>query len=266
MASSIGSHKNVRWKSVLDFLAVAGPIICLIDCVVLPVASALLPFLGMTEFGHAINDQQLFLLVLAICGPIIIPGYLKHRNKRVLAMFAIAISLMFIVNFIDLIADETAHAVISLTAACLLIKANRDNKKLVTCACSMHHHGTKHETPAIQASAAFSQLIAIHNDHVHSSSCSHGSVEGEAVALDSQSHQTRTSKHLCQTAAAGLSPQQHHHTDSHALCVHEVVNALEMQDHGLKPDHFEPRNSLNFEPVATADAPHTVPVPSVGCC
>lgn len=283
MATSIGAHKNARWKGVLDFLAVAGPIICLIDCVVLPVASALLPFLGMTEFGHGINDQQLFLVVLAICGPIIIPGYLKHRNKRVLAMFAIAISMMFVVNFIDLIANETAHAAISLTAACLLIKANRDNKKLLSCACSIHHHGPKHETPAVQATEAFSQLIAVQNDHVHSNACnhdpnhSHNQRHGETPdRVHSHDHgHSQTNAHV-HTRDQGHR-HSHNHDDKrahgnypgigHAACLHDVVIALEMQDHGLNPDHFEPRNNLNFEPALSSEAPPSVPsTQSANCC
>jgi hypothetical protein len=255
MAPSIGSHRKVRWKSVLDFLAVAGPVICLIDCVVLPVASALLPFLGMTEFGHCINDQQLFLLVIAICGPIIIPGYLKHRNNRVLALFAIAIGMMFIVNFVDLIADETAHAVISLTAACLLIKANRDNKKLLSCACSMHDHGSSHNPPATQATEAFNHLVSTHNEHIHSDACgTSGAHVHSHLSIDNERESNLDS---VQTIGAhGLQGHQPDH--DHSACLHQVVVALELKDHGLDPDHFEPKNNLNFEPACCSPAPSSV--------
>jgi hypothetical protein len=247
MATSIGAHRKVRWKSVLNFLAVAGPIICLIDCVVLPIASALLPFLGMTEFGHGINDQQLFLLVVAICGPIIIPGYLKHRNKRVLSMFITAISMMFIVNFVDLIGDETAHAVISLMAACLLIKANRDNKKLLSCACSMHHHGAVHEIPA-ETTLALNQTVEVETAHNHS-----------ACSADHSHSHSHSHAHS----------HAHNHAHDHAAgpCLHDVVIALDMVDHGLDPNHFEPRNNLNFDPAVTIEAPNMVtPSPAVSTC
>jgi hypothetical protein len=265
MATSIGSHRNVRWKRVLDFLAVAGPIICLIDCVVLPVASALLPFLGMTEFGHGINDQQLFLLIIAICGPIIIPGYLKHRNKRILTMFAVAISMMFVVNFVDLIADETAHAVISLSAACLLIKANRDNKKLLSCACSMHHHGANHQTPAAKASEAFSKLLHVQGEHIHSEACS---VEYDHSSPESTVLTARTYAHVHSLhPLSHTSDGEQHLVHDHAVCLHEVVVQLDRQNHGLDPNHFEPRNNLNFEPVAGGEALQAVQAShTANCC
>lgn len=260
MATSIGSHKKVRWKSVLDFLAVAGPIICLIDCVVLPVASALLPILGMTEFGHGINDQQLFLLVLAICGPIIVPGYLKHRNKRVLGMFLVAISMMFVVNFVDLLADETAHAVMSILAAGLLIKANRDNKKLLSCACSMHTTHASHASPSEQplssptSTRTTGQEVHEHSgcsghnhDHVHAHKLLHVPAQGQIACAQS------------------FAPD---HEAAGRPCIHDLVVALEMQDHGLDPNHFEPRNNLNFDTPISIEAPPLVspPVVAASCC
>lgn len=272
MATSIGSHKKVRWKSVLDFLAVAGPIICLIDCVVLPVASALLPILGMTEFGHGINDQQLFLLVLAICGPIIVPGYLKHRNKRVLGMFFVAISMMFVVNFVDLLADETAHAVMSILAAGLLIKANRDNKKLLSCACSMHtshaSHASRSEQPVASLTSARTISHEAH-DHRGCSGHSHDHVHAHAHAHPHVHVHTNTHAHapVQVQIACAQSFVPDHETDGRP-CIHDLVVALEMQDHGLDPNHFEPRNNLNFDTPIAIEAPPLVsqPVVAASCC
>jgi len=257
MATSIGSRKNLRWKKFVEFLAVAGPILCLVDCVVLPVASALLPFVGMTEFGSCINDQQLFFLVLAICGPLIVPGYLKHRNRRVLGMFLSAISLMFFVNFSGVPMDEMGHAVMSLCAAFLLIKANRDNKKLLSCSCSMHH-GAAHEAPAAAvAVAGFSQVIhaaETAHDHAHAG-CGSDHAHGHSHAHSHAHAHSHSHAHA-----------HHHHDHANGPCIHEVVVALEMAEQGLDPNHFEPRNNLNFEPVVINDAPPVAAPVATGCC
>lgn len=134
------THRSVRLKSILNFLAIAAPIICLIDCVVLPVASALLPFIGVSGFAHGINDQVILLIVLAVCLPVIIPGYIKHKSKRVLGLFTFAITLMFFVNFGGVELDHAVHSAIAVVAACFLIRANYENKKLLKCSCSHHHH------------------------------------------------------------------------------------------------------------------------------
>lgn len=257
MATSIGARKNSRWKSVLDFLAVAGPIICLIDCVVLPVASALLPFLGHADIGHGINDQSIVFLVLAICLPIIIPGYMKHRNNRVLGMFVAAISIMMFVNFSGVELGEMWHGGISLLTAFLLIKANRENKKLLSCACSFHGtHEHEHAAAPQPAHAhGFQQVLFASSEtsHAHHHHHEHGGC--------SHDHD-----------------HDHDHVHIHAgSTIQEVVHALEFKEH-LDPNHFEPRNNLNFEPPvvannAPAEAPLTVaqmaitaPFPAISCC
>lgn len=260
MATSIGARKNSRWKSVLDFLAVAGPIICLIDCVVLPVASALLPFLGHADIGHGINDQAIVFLVLAICLPIIIPGYMKHRNNRVLAMFAAAISIMMVVNFSGIELGEMTHGGISIVTAFLLIKANRENKKLLSgCACSFHgaHEHERAAEPVVVAATGFQQVLIVSNETVpHSHAHSH--------------------HHHHDHGSCG---HDHSHAHVHAgPTVQDVVLALEFKEH-LDPNHFEPRNNLNFEPPVVptpqpqADMPLTVaqmtitaPFPAISYC
>ncbi|MBX9696407.1 MAG: MerC domain-containing protein [Cyanobacteria bacterium] len=130
---------RTHWlKSVLEFLAVVAPIVCLIDCVVLPVACALLPLAGLNNVIHGINDQVLSLVVLAICLPVIGPGFYRHRSKKVLLLFASGISLMFFVNFAGIQLDRFVHMTIAFTTSFLLIKANLENKKLLSCRCSSH--------------------------------------------------------------------------------------------------------------------------------
>ncbi len=229
MATSMSTRVSTRWKKILDFLAVAAPIICLIDCVVLPVVSALLPFVGMEQVSHGlINDQLVFLLVLGICLPIIVPGFLKHKSKRVLGMFSAAILLMAVVNFGGVAIDEGLHMCISLLVAVLLISANRENKRLLGCGCSHHDAGSAH-------------ALSLHADESHSA-VAHGVVVNQERA-----------------GGGDHGEHHHHHHDHHGVCIHEVVVALERVE-SLVPDHFEPRNNLSFDPtviyeVAQSDGP-----------
>ena len=129
-----------RCRSVLEFLAIVAPIICLIDCIVLPLAAAVLPFMSLGQMMHGVSDQMIAMIVLAICLTAIVPGFLKHRSKRVLFTFSLGISLLFFVSFMGHHLDQIVHACMTVAVSFLLIKANLENKKLLKCSCSHHHH------------------------------------------------------------------------------------------------------------------------------
>ena len=129
-----------RLKAVYEFFSLLAPIICLFDCIVLPAASAILPLAGMHHIIHGVSDQVISLLVLGICAPVILPGFYKHRSKRVLFLFGSGISLMFFVNFAGLQLDYAVHTVTAILISYLLIRANLENKKLLSCSCSAHKH------------------------------------------------------------------------------------------------------------------------------
>lgn len=144
-------HLRQYLKTVSEFLAVAAPIICLFDCVVLPVLSALLPFVGIQHFVHGISDQFITALVIAICSPVLIPGYLKHKNKSVVFMFSGAICLMLFTNMMGERIDQTFHIALTIATSILLIRSNWLNKQLLKaaspCACA-HHHSNHSTEPA----------------------------------------------------------------------------------------------------------------------
>lgn len=138
-------------KLVSEFLAVAAPIICLFDCVVLPVLSAILPFVGIQHFVHGISDQFITALVLAICLPVLIPGIIKHKNKSVALMFSGAICLMLFTNFMGERIDQWLHISLTIATSILLIRSNWLNKQLLKaispCACAHHHHHDTETAP-----------------------------------------------------------------------------------------------------------------------
>jgi hypothetical protein len=122
-------------RTATEFLALVAPIICLLDCAVLPFLPALLPIVGMHHLVHGVGDQVLTLVVLALCCPAIIPGFLKHRNPRILAMFGLAAFLMLFINILSPVLDQVLHMTLTVISSGLLIKANLDNRKLLACAC-----------------------------------------------------------------------------------------------------------------------------------
>lgn len=144
-------HLRQYLKTVSEFLAVAAPIICLFDCVVLPVLSALLPFIGVQQFVHGISDQFITALVVAICSPVLIPGYFKHKNKSVVFMFSGAICLMLFTNMMGERIDQTLHIALTIATSILLIRSNWLNKQLLKavspCACSHHKSQTHSAEP-----------------------------------------------------------------------------------------------------------------------
>ena len=135
-----------RLKSALEILSVVGPIICLIDCIVIPVVLMVLPVVGVKQIFHGISDQILLLLVLSICTPTITIGFVGHRKISVLFFMAIGFGLMFLANFGGHTIDEGLHLLITTMGSAFLIKANWDNRKFSKgkC-CDQHHHLAHHK-------------------------------------------------------------------------------------------------------------------------
>jgi hypothetical protein len=126
-------------KSAFDLLAFAAPIICLFDCIVLPIISAFLPFLGWHGLVHGVGDQFLTILIFALLLPVIVPNVAKHRNPRVVFLYVSAGCLMLFTNLLDERLDSALHLCLTVLASGLLISANWLNKKLVSCACAHHN-------------------------------------------------------------------------------------------------------------------------------
>jgi len=133
-------------KAASEFLAIAAPIICLFDCVVLPILAAFLPFIGMHNIMHGVSDQFITALVLAICLPVLVPGIIKHRSKNVALTFAGAACLMLFTNILSESIDVVFHTILTTATSVLLIRANWLNKRLLAtvpastgCSCKHHH-------------------------------------------------------------------------------------------------------------------------------
>lgn len=134
-------QRNSTFKTILEVLSIVGPIVCLVDCIVIPLVLAILPFVGLQNVVHGVSDQFIGLIVLAICAPVLGSGYFQHRRKSVLLFMAAGFSLIFFANFAGHCADVGVHTMLSLMGSAFLIKANLDNKRFSkSCACHSHDH------------------------------------------------------------------------------------------------------------------------------
>ncbi len=135
--------KPSKVKTALEVLSVAGPIICLVDCIVIPLILTVLPLIGIRQICHGLSDQLLLLLVLAVCTPTLTAGFLKHKQKSVIVFMALGFAMMFFANFAGHLIDESVHFILTTIGSALLIKANFDNRqfsKSPCCAGHSHEH------------------------------------------------------------------------------------------------------------------------------
>ena len=143
---------NKNLKAFLEILAIIAPIICLVDCIVIPIVLAVLPFVGVHQVWHGVSDQLLAMIAVGICTPVIVPGYLEHRKKSVLFFMAGGFSLIFLASFAGHVIDGTLHSLIAVAGSAMLIKANYDNKRFKK-GCGCHSHAPSSPHAAAQFSA-----------------------------------------------------------------------------------------------------------------
>lgn len=138
------TSKNSKLVNTLEILGVLAPVLCLVDCIVVPLALLVLPFVGVTHVMHGMSDQLLTLLMVAICVPAVVPGFLKHRQVRVLALMAAGFGAIFFANIIGGAVDETVHFLLTACGSACLIKSNWDNRRLARVSasesCCSHDH------------------------------------------------------------------------------------------------------------------------------
>ncbi|MDR3612984.1 MAG: MerC domain-containing protein [Candidatus Obscuribacterales bacterium] len=134
-------NRTTKLQAALEVLSIIAPIVCLADCIVIPILFMILPLIGVHQIFHGVGDQLVLLIVLSICAPTITIGFLKHRRKSVMILMMIGFALMFCANFAGQIIDESLHLALSLLGSALLIRANIINRRLQKASsCCNHHH------------------------------------------------------------------------------------------------------------------------------
>ncbi len=121
-------------NNALELAGVLAAILCLIDCIVLPIVAALSPFLGLKDIIHGVNDQFSTLLVIVLCSVAFFPTFLKHRNLKAAGLLAIGIFFVFFANLIGDSTDKFIHVLLCLAGSACIIKANSLSRKLAAAA------------------------------------------------------------------------------------------------------------------------------------
>lgn len=124
-------------RSCLGVLSIVAPIICLIDCTVLPVAAIVLPLCGFKQFG--LNHSVVNLIVFILCFPVLLWGCLKHRNKNVCFLFIAAFAMLILSEVLENYLDKISHFVFACIVGFLLIRTNYLNRRLLACSCAHGH-------------------------------------------------------------------------------------------------------------------------------
>jgi MerC mercury resistance protein len=80
-------------KPAADRIGVAASVVCLIHCLLLPLAVPLLPLLA--GFAEAESVHQGLLVLLSVCAVLaFVPGYRTHRALSVLAYGGLGVALL----------------------------------------------------------------------------------------------------------------------------------------------------------------------------
>lgn len=134
--------------AVLNFMSVAGPVICIVHCLATPVILAVLPFLNIGHC-HDSNEDWLTAIIIGICLLAIVPSYFKHRHLSVI--------WLMLAGFIFIIAGTCAeeklgplgHSLASILGSICLITASLRNRAYLKvtgqASCCHHEHGEHEE-------------------------------------------------------------------------------------------------------------------------
>lgn len=131
-------HKTKK-PTLLQILSVAGPLVCLVHCLAVPLFIGLLPALtGSHSHPFGLDDHVMAFLVLPVCAAAIVPGYMRHRHKRVLVFMAVGMSSVIFGSFFaePLIRLPGAEIPINMAGSLFLVTASLLNLRLAGSCCN----------------------------------------------------------------------------------------------------------------------------------
>ena len=118
-----------------DALGMAASVACMIHCLAMPVLLVVLPAWSSRFVHDDMTHYFLAAFVTAFCLMGILPGYLKHSRKSVLAMMVVGLSLVLFATFAAaLLIGERFEAPIITIGNLLVVAAHYLNRKLLCCA------------------------------------------------------------------------------------------------------------------------------------
>ena len=121
-----------------DMLGIAASSICLVHCLAMPFVITFLPLLGWQFLEGKAAHQILaaFVFSFAIFG--IVPGYLKHHEKSVLAGMVVGLSCVLVATlFCGTLLPENVELPLITVGNLILVATHWHNHHLAAC---NHHH------------------------------------------------------------------------------------------------------------------------------
>ncbi|WP_156885673.1 MerC domain-containing protein [Massilia niastensis] len=116
-----------------DYAGMTASALCLAHCLAMPLLLAAFPMLGLAHAHDGFHDT----LLAAISLPVLLallPGYLRHRDARVLAAGIAGLGCFLAAVFvISPLFGELAEAGCAIASGVLLLYAHLRNRRLCAC-------------------------------------------------------------------------------------------------------------------------------------
>lgn len=127
-----------RFIGIMDIAGVFASTVCTIHCLLLPIVVVALPMLAKPLVEHDIVHVSLAGFVFLFCLTAYLPGYLKHRDKRLIFIGILGVSLVFFATFMARVWGEIIEAAIITAGNTIIIFGHLLNRKL------LEHSNCKH--------------------------------------------------------------------------------------------------------------------------
>lgn len=135
--------KETMLSRVVGFMDIAGVFastLCMIHCLLLPIVIAVMPFVAKPLMQHDWVHVGLAGFVLTFCLIAYIPGYLQHRDKRLIYVGVAGLTLVFFATFVARAWGEITEAVIITAGNTVIIFGHMLNRKKLAHLKCKHKH------------------------------------------------------------------------------------------------------------------------------
>jgi len=129
-----------RVVGFMDIAGVFASTLCMIHCLLLPIVVAVMPFVAKPLMKHDWVHAGLAGFVLTFCLIAYIPGYLQHRDKRLIYVGVVGLTLVFFATFVARAWGEIIEAVIITAGNTVIIFGHMLNRKKLAHLKCRHKH------------------------------------------------------------------------------------------------------------------------------
>lgn len=116
----------------LDIGGVFASTLCMVHCLLLPIVIALLPVVAQPLMEHDVFHVGLAGFVLFFCLLAYLPGYMQHKDKRLLYVGAAGLTLVFFATFQARHWGEIAEVAILTVGNVLIVFGHLLNRHLLS--------------------------------------------------------------------------------------------------------------------------------------